>query len=194
MEVREISKKLASDVVVREHYLHRKPPISHSYGLFDQDVLMGVMTFGVPPSRHLQISVCPSQPGAVLELNRLWVSDEMPRNTESWFITRALRMLPPRLICSYADTKEGHVGYVYRATNWNYFGYTDMERKTPRYDYCVPGKHSRDAFRGGVGYTRVRRKPKYRYWVATGDKRARKALEAVCGWGKLSWKEVVAPP
>ena len=24
-----------------------------------------------------------------------------------------------------------------------------MERKTPRYDYIAPGKHTRDAFRGG---------------------------------------------
>jgi hypothetical protein len=153
--------------------------------------MKGVITFGVPASRHLQKSVCPSDPGKVLELNRLWVCDSMPRNSESWFIAKALKALPPFLVCSYADTKEGHVGYVYRASNWNYYGYTDMDRKTPRFDYVVAGKHSRDAFRNGNEYTRVRRKPKYRYWVATGDKRERRQLEGVCGWPKLSWHDVV---
>jgi len=194
LAVCEIEKRLASEVVVQFHYLHRKPPISHCFGLFKNDGLFGVITFGVPPSRHLQMSVCPSNPSLVLELNRLWVDDSMQKNTESWFISKALKMMPPRLICSYADTTFNHSGYVYRGSNWFYHGYTDMERKTPRYDYCVRGKHSRDAFRGKTGYIRVRRKPKYKYWIATGNKRERKQLQSICKWEKRSWKEVFPPP
>lgn len=186
----DIGKREAANIVVEKHYLHRKPPISFAFGLIDNTNIVGVLTFGVPPSRHLQKSVCPSSPDNVVELNRLWVCDSMPKNTESWFISRALKAMPPFLICSYADSSFNHVGYVYRASNWFYAGYTDMERKTPRYDYCVPGKHSRDAFRGKTGYVKVRRKPKYKYWTVTGDKRQRKRLEAICGWPKLSWKEV----
>ena len=189
MIVSDISKKLASSTVVSQHYLHRKPPISFAFGLFALEdlTLVGVITFGCPPSRHLQKSVCPSDPSLVLELNRLWVADCMPRNTESWFISRALKLLPAKLICSYADTKEGHVGYVYRASNWNYAGWTDMDRKTPRFDYISPGKHTREAFRSGYTH-KVRRKPKHKYWICTGDKRQRKFLEKLCGWPKLSWR------
>lgn len=187
MYVVEVSKQTAITVAIERHYLHRRPPVSFSFGLYEEDRLVGVCTFGTPPSRHLQKSVCPSDPGKVIELNRLWVDDCMPRNTESYFVARCLKLLPARLVCSYADTAAGHVGFVYRAGNWNYAGVTDQDRKTPRYDYVpLNGKHSRDAFRSGE-FKRVRRKPKHRYWLATGDRRERRALTKLCGWPKQSW-------
>ncbi len=186
-----LSSSEARSVVEREHYLHRKPPVSFAFGLYAPE-LVGVVTFGVPASHHLMKSACPSSPASVLELNRLWVHDRMPRNTESWFVARALKQLPPRIIVSYADTKQGHDGCVYRAMNFYYSGWTDMERKTPRFDYEVPGKHSRDAFRSG-NFTRVRRQPKHKYWTVTGDKRARRLLEKSAGWPKLKWPLTVDP-
>ena len=120
------------------------------------------MTFGFPASRHLQKSVCPADPDCVIELNRLWCHDDCPRNTESFFVSRALRALPPLLVVSYADTAWDHTGIIYRALNFHYAGWTDMDRKTPRYDYIPPdGLHTRDSFRGGEAkWThRVRRKP-----------------------------------
>lgn len=193
LTVRPITSREAAALVVREHYLHRAPPISFAFGLFTADLLVGVVTYGVPASHHLMKSACPGTPANVLELNRLWVCDSMPRNTESWFLPRSLKMLPPRIIVSYADTSKGHVGYVYRASNFFYAGWTDMERKTPRYDYVVPGKHSRDAFRVGE-YTRVRRKPKVKYWTISGnDRRAKRALARAAGWPRLSWADLPPP-
>lgn len=169
------------------HYLHRRPPVSFAYGLWDNYELVGACTFGTPPSRHLQMSACPSNPSKVIELNRLWVDDRMPRNSESWFVTRALKLLPPFIVVSYADTSQGHTGYIYRALNFNYAGLTDADRKTPRFDYVVPGKHSRDAMRHGFT-ERVRRQPKHKYWTATGNRRDQQSLNAICGWPKLNWK------
>jgi hypothetical protein len=81
------------------------------------------------------------------------------------------------------------LGFVYRAANFNYAGWTDMERKTARYDYVVPGKHSRDAFRGDKPQftEKVRRRPKVKYWTVTGDKRDRKRLTKSCMWLNISW-------
>lgn len=193
--VRAIDKRTAAKVVVENHYLHRRPPISFAFGLFDHlGDLVGVCTFGTPPSRHLQKSACPTDPDKVIELNRLWVSDDCERNSESFFVSRCLKSLPPLIVVSYADTKEEHFGYVYRALNFRYGGWTDMERKTPRYDYHVDGKHSRDAFRGDkVQYTRIQRLPKVRYWTVTGDKRERRDLERLCEWDDRSWKYDVPP-
>lgn len=183
--------KNANALVKAKHYLHRNTSITFAFGLYRPDALaVGVITFGIPPSRHLQKSACPSNPDLVIELNRLWVDDAMPRNTESWFIAAALRLLPPRIVVSYADTAVGHQGYVYRAANFNYAGWTDMERKTPRFDYVTPGKHSRDAFRvGGIGLAseRVRRKPKMKYWIVTGNRRQKREMLKMVGWPKLSW-------
>lgn len=193
MRVALLEKSVAVQIAVERHYLHRKPPISYAYGLLDdKDIVQGVVTFGTPASRHMLIGACPSDPSAVIELNRLWVSDDLPRNTESWFVSRALAELPPRIVVSYADTAEGHKGYVYRALNFYYAGWTDMDRKTPRFDYIAPGKHSRDAFRTGF-IERVRRKPKVRYWITTGTRRERHHLENQMMWAKMDWKTEPPP-
>lgn len=193
LHVEGIGSRTASQMVVENHYLHRRPPISFSYGLYSVEGLVGVVTFGIPASRHLQMSACPTDPGKVIELNRLWVDDSQPRNTESWFVSRAMKLLPPRIVVSYADTKEGHQGYVYRALNFFYAGWTDMERKTPRYDYIPSsGGHTRDAFRTGYSH-RVRRQPKVKYWKVTGDRAERRQLERICGWPKLSWVDQPPP-
>lgn len=189
-----VEKAVAQEVVVAHHYLHRRTSVSHAFGLWDDaGEVAGVVTFGCPPSRHLQMSACRSDPGLVVELNRLWVHDRMPRNTASWFLSRALRLLPPLVVVSYADTKFDHYGYVYRAANFFYAGWTDMERKTPRYDY-IPfgGKHTRDAFRNGYA-KRERRLPKAKYWTVTGDRRERRRLMELATWPRLDWKAMPTP-
>jgi len=194
LTVAPIEKREAQALIVENHYLHRKTGISYAVGLYEDDEPVGVVTFGCPPSRHLQISACASDPGLVVELNRLWVHDRCPRNTESWFLARALHLLPPLIVVSYADTRYGHFGHVYRAANFHYAGWTDMERKTPRFDY-IPweaGKHTRDAFRNGYA-KRVRRLPKAKYWVVTGNRRDRRRLLALVTWPNLDWHELPTP-
>jgi hypothetical protein len=93
-----LDSKTAARLVVARHYLHRKPPISYAFGLYVHGDLLGVVTYGVPASRHLQKSACPTAPDKVLELNRLWLDDVLPANSESWFVSRTLRMLPPRIV------------------------------------------------------------------------------------------------
>jgi hypothetical protein len=189
-----IGSRLAREVAEREHYMHRKPTVKHAFGLFHRDVLVGICTFGIPASRHLQKGACPSRPDSVIELNRLWVHDDMPGNTESWFVSRCLASLPPYIVVSYADTARGHAGYIYRALNFRYAGWTDMERKTPRFDYipAKAGAHTRDAFRNGY-VDKVRRKPKVKYWTVTGNKNERRHLMSVAGWPSLNWKELPPP-
>lgn len=193
LNVEPIPKSLAAELVVKHHYLHRRPPMSYAFGAFDGGELVGVITFGTPPSRHLQLGVCPSRPELVIELNRLWMHDRMPRNSESFAVARALALLPPRIVVSYADTAAGHVGYIYRALSFKYAGWTDMERKTPRFDYVPlqPGAHSREAFRSGYG-ARVRRRPKVRYWITTGSPAERRQLAKLCAWPSMDWR--TSPP
>lgn len=178
-----------------KHYLGRKPPMSDTFEWWLGDDVVGVLTTGVPASRHMQLGALPDDPNSVVELNRLWVSDDQPHGTASWFVARCMDKMPPRIVLSYADTTQGHDGGVYRACNFFYAGWTDMDRKTPRFDYLVPGKHSRDAFRSGdrTNAEKVRRCPKVKYWTATGSKKERRELGRRCLWPKLCWK-VLPPP
>lgn len=195
LNVARIDRSVAEKVVVEHHYLHRRSAISFAYGLYSDAELVGVITVGSPASHHLRVGACPECPQSVMELNRLWVSDAMPRNTETWFLARALALLPPMILVSYADTKQKHMGIVYRAANFFYAGWTDMERAKARMDYLTPGKHTRDAFRSGDGAAseKVRRKPKVKYWTVTGNARDRKRLRKMCAWPILSWKELPPP-
>jgi hypothetical protein len=179
-----ITTQTATQLVVDKHYLHRRPPISHSFGLVTAGGdIVGVCTFGTPPSRNAQMSVCPTNPSTAIELNRLWIADNEAHGAASWFVSRCLQQIPPFIVFSYADTKAGHHGGVYRALSWRYGGQTDEDRKTPRFDYVTPGGgHDRHTKASDPGVVRVRRQPKHRYWTTTGSSRERRRLAALCGW------------
>ena len=195
MHVIPISSSLAREIAEQHHYMHRKPPVRHSYGLWtDGGDLAGICVFGCPASHELRKGACPAHPEWVVEFNRLWVDDACPRNTESWFVSRCLADLPPYIVVSYADTRQGHMGYVYRALNFRYAGWTDMERKTPRYDYMPAreGIHTRDAYRNGYTH-RVQRRPKIKYWTVTGTRPDKRRLIAACAWPSLDWHTLPPP-
>lgn len=121
--IKEIPYKEAMELVVKNHYLHRKCPCSHAYGLFDaSSQIKGVVVYGVSCSSTLLKGICGEEMHNVYELNRLWVSDDVPRNGESYLIGNTIKMLDKQIIVSFADTSKGHIGYVYQATNFIYCG------------------------------------------------------------------------
>ena len=70
-----------------------------------------------------------------LELRRLAVSSDAPRNTASWFLAKMTTFFatefPEREKCiSYQDTSV-HVGTIYKAANWN-AAYTSTRRSRDR--------------------------------------------------------------
>lgn len=193
-----MSNQQAAREVKKNHYLHRPPAIAKAFALETGELfgsVAGVVTFGCPASHNVMLSACRTRPKSVIELNRLWVADEWPRNTESWFVARALAEMPAAIIVSYADTAYGHNGYVYRALNFRYAGVTDMDRKSPRKDAVTPGKHSRDTSRNGTYATapKVPRSRKHRYWTVTGTKRERRELEKLVTWPSMPWGEWDVP-
>lgn len=145
----EIDKHIATDLVVMHHYAHRKCPISWAWGVQHLGKVVGVLTVGKPVSWSVMCSLTQETPEEmktnpaarsrdVYELNRLWVSDDCPKNIESRFIGWCLRELrkirPSLLLVSYADGSKQHVGKVYQATNWVYTG-----QSLPFTDICVDG-------------------------------------------------------
>ena len=134
MKVLPIKSVEAEPWLLKKHYARRLPSISYAFGLYDQNELVGVVTYGTPSSATLRAGVCGKEHAdKVLELNRLCCQNE--KNYASMLVGRSLRMLPtPRVIVSYADTEQGHVGYVYQATN---FIYTGLSEK--RTDWRIKG-------------------------------------------------------
>ena len=194
-----ISPQDANKIVIENHYLHRRPSNSYAFGLLaDTGRIDGVVVFGIPASRHVQMSACPTEPSRVIELCRLWIRDELGKNAESYLVSRALKSLPPLVVISYADTAHGHVGTIYRALGFDYAGWTDMDRRSARVDYeMTDNKHPRDAFRNGnkppSSSLKKDRSTKARYWTVTGNKRERHALRKIVNWASISWKDYPVP-
>jgi hypothetical protein len=125
-----------------------------------------------------------------LELNRL-TCESVP-NLASILVARSLRLLPtPSIVVSYADTGQGHVGYVYQATNFLYTGLsvaaTDWKIRDGE---DLHGKTLSNQLRGetnragamreryGDALYREERPRKHRYVYLHGDKRQKAAMRA----------------
>ena len=153
LEISPLSYKDAMDIVVNKHYLKRKCPCSFAFGLYHNSDIVGVIVFGKPASYTLCNGIAGKDESEnVIEFNRLWVDDRMPRNTESWFVSRALKMCPYDIVVSFADTEQGHVGFIYQATNWLYCGIS----KKQKYFRLKTDEDNK----GGTTYRRRARMPK----------------------------------
>ena len=77
----------------------------------------------------------------VIEIRRMALLDECPKNSESYFLGKIIWYLKKNTntddVMSYADLSVGHIGTIYKAANFKLIGYT------------APGKH---VFWNGVRY------------------------------------------
>jgi hypothetical protein len=164
--------------LLKKHYLKRTPSISYSFGLFENNILVGILTYGnAIPNTAKKSLFGEKYMGIVYELNRLCTNDDLDKNANSFFISESFKLLPkPMIILSYADKSFGHTGYIYQATNFIYTGESHTQL-----DWKVKGKehlHSRtlmDEFafqkdrinklkeKYGDDLYQIRREPKYRY-------------------------------
>ena len=183
LRVAPVSAKEAEPWLLARHYAKRMCPISFAFGAYRDTVLVGVVTYGTPASPHLCRGICGEEwSDKVLELNRLCC--ENTSNVASMLVGRSLRQLPePSIVVSYADTAQGHVGYIYQATNFIYTGQTDSDRKTPRGDRVAGIGHSRHDGRMADGTVDkslgiVRRLPKHRYVFPCGTAKQRAQIRA----------------
>jgi hypothetical protein len=140
LSVRLITKSVAKDIIVNNHYSGKWTKVSYAIGLFTSDVeehpffsnvedkLIGVACYGDPIGRSAGQSISPLlERTEVLELTRLFVFDGYGSNIESWFLGKTFQWLRENVpqikgLISYSDPKEGHCGTIYQATNWIYQG------------------------------------------------------------------------
>ena len=158
--------------LLKKHYAHRIPPISHAFGLYEKGVLKGVCTFGIPANQFLCTGVAGEiWKSCVLELNRL-VVDSDEQNITSWFVSRCFKtLIKPTFVVSYADTGQGHIGKIYQACNFLFTG-TTKERTDPD----LEGKHQRHIKTDGSVTKRRVRTAKHRYIMILGNKRVVKKM------------------
>ena len=182
--IHQIDYRTAMLYVTREHYLHRKCPCSVAFGLFRDGEVVGVIVYGTPSSAPLRSGVCgPEHANDVVELTRLWVRDDQPKNTASYLIGNTLKMSGKRIVVSFADTAQGHVGVVYQATNWIYTGLsakrTDWTiRDCGKHGQTIADKYTAEEVRRlyGERFSLQPRPRKHRYVYFNANRRDKREL------------------
>lgn len=169
----------------RKHYARRVPPISYAFGLYVNKVLEGVITYGSLATPQVKNGMFDKETIEIIELNRLCLDTKL-KNAASIIIGHSLRLLPgPLAVISYADGGQGHIGYIYQATNFLYTGAVTSHDS----EYLVNGKkvHPRSLAAQGItapkewakqnGVEIVKPKPKHRYVYFVGTKQQKKEMK-----------------
>jgi len=167
----QIPYEATKDWILNIHYAKRMPSISYAYGLYLYDEMVGMVSYGSPASPSLCKGICGEEHKAdVIELNRLVLKDNLP-NEASFLVAKSLKMLPkPKVVVSYADTAQDHLGIIYQATNFLFTGTTKARTDIAGKD----GKHSRHHL--GDKTKRINRSAKHRYVYFIGNKKQKKIL------------------
>lgn len=112
---------LVKNLVETVHYSKtiRSQQQTHVFCLKMNDRIVGAAIFGKPMSRHYELDT--------LELRRFVLIDQMPKNTESYFLSRCLKWIEKNdkdivRIVTFADPNHGHNGVIYRASNFEFEG------------------------------------------------------------------------
>jgi len=126
--VRILSREYANQIISENHY--SKTTACHSLihlGVWSGE-LLGALQFGLAMNPQSMGGVVEgTKADEYLELNRMWLHDDLPRNSESKAISYALKFIKrtrPKTawVQSFADERCGRQGVVYRACNFDYCG------------------------------------------------------------------------
>lgn len=129
-----ISKQTAKEMIIKNHYSHKWNNAGfgvYNFGLFragneNESECLGVAVYGYMKNTKAKIFYHPNPNAWLIELNRMWISDELGKNAESILIAHSLKALKKLnkdivAVQSFADGRLG-CGTIYKASNFKYFG------------------------------------------------------------------------
>jgi hypothetical protein len=162
------------------HYARTVPSVQVAFSCYENDHFVGVICFGGGANNNLGKKYGLVQ-GQLMELVRVALGKhEQPT---SQYVALAIKLLHKRkplvkLLVSYADTKQGHKGIIYQATNWLYMGQSYAESAIDPETGEIKHTRSLHSKYGSIkGFTRVKDKPKHIYLFPF-DKAMRTELES----------------
>ncbi len=184
-KIERISYQSTKPFILDIHYARRMPSISYAFGLFNNNLLIGIVTYGSPASYTLckGIAGIENKPN-VIELNRLVLKNNL-KNEASFLVANSLKLLPkPKIVVSYADSEQNHIGYVYQACNFYFTG-----TSKPRTDSAgKDGQHHRHHI--GDKTIRTKRSAKHRYVYLVGNKTQIKNLKSCLNYPILKYPKI----
>lgn len=115
------TKKEADAIIIKNHYSHKATKNSFlSFLVYYKGEINGALQigYGIKPKSKGEYN-----PDEVREFDRMWLSDEMPKYSETITLSllhKYLQKAQPQIkyLISYADTSVGNNGTIYKAANY----------------------------------------------------------------------------
>jgi hypothetical protein len=127
--VKEIDRNKANDIIVKNHYSKKFYNATYIHlGVWYNNELVGILQYGYAMNPASCSSVVTgTEMNQYLELNRMWLDDKAPRNSESMAISYSIRYIRSKIktikwIQSFADERCGGFGIVYQSANFIFYG------------------------------------------------------------------------
>ena len=127
--VKEVGRDLANQLIVKNHYSHKFYNATYIHlGVYIASKLVGILQYGYAMNPASCGSVVKdTELDQYLELNRMWLDDIAPRNSESMAISYSLKYIKgkyPKIkwVQSFADERCNCYGVVYQACSFNFYG------------------------------------------------------------------------
>ena len=127
--IKEIDRNKANDIFAKNHYSKKFYNATYIHlGVWLNSELVGILQFGYAMNPASCGSIVEgTELDQYLELNRMWLDDKAPRNSESMAISYAVRYIRskyPKIkwIQSFADERCGGFGIVYQGANFEFYG------------------------------------------------------------------------
>lgn len=128
-KVMEIDRLLANETIKRHHYSGKVYNATYIHlGVFMNNEFVGVLQYGYAMNPASCGSVVEgTEMDQYLELNRMWLNDSAPRNSESMALSYSFKYIRgkfPKIkwIQSFADERCGGFGIVYQACSFSFYG------------------------------------------------------------------------
>ena len=127
--VKEIDRKIANNIIIKNHYSNKVYNGTYiNLGIFVNDDLKGVLQYGYAMNPASCGSVVKgTEKNQYLELNRMWLEDDIGEYPESKSIGYSIKFIKRKYptikwIQSFADERCGGFGIVYQACSFDYYG------------------------------------------------------------------------
>ena len=124
--LKEADNKIVDELVKKYHYSHKATKNRFKSFLINGDKGFMQLGYGIRPT--LKHTIHPKiTKGNFCEFDRMWLSDELPKFSESQCISLLLSYLKQvykkiKFVITYADGSVGNKGIIYRATNAKFIG------------------------------------------------------------------------
>lgn len=126
--IKEIPYEIAKKMMIQNHYSKKWNTGfgKINTGIFKDGKLLGSAVFGNLMNPGSFKNITNLEKGSVVELNRMWIDDELGKNAETILISSSIKIIKNKypeikFIQSFADGRLG-CGTIYKASNFKYFG------------------------------------------------------------------------